>query len=84
VLRARCGIRRSIPRSRRYRSLLDEWFFITHRSVKQPNGPKVEIRGAMLATHIDHAIADTMALINVIQREADPSTLGILEAQVRR
>lgn len=63
----------------RYRPLLDEWFLITHGAVKQPKGPKVEIRGAMLATHIDHAIADTMALINVIEKDADPSTLGILD-----
>lgn len=63
----------------RYRPLLDEWFLITHGSVKQPKGPKIEIRGAMLATHIDRALADTMALINLIQKEADPSTLSILD-----
>jgi hypothetical protein len=63
----------------RYRPLLDEWFLVTHGSVTQPKGPKVEIRGAMLATHIDRAITDTMALINVIQKEADPNTLTILD-----
>jgi len=64
----------------RYRALLDEWLLITHGSVRQGDGSKVEIRGRVLAQHLDHAIAQTMALINLIQREADPNTLDILDA----
>lgn len=63
----------------RYRPLLDEWFLVAHGSVAQPNGKQLQVRGATLTAHIDHVIADTMALINLVQKEADPSTLDILD-----
>lgn len=63
----------------RYRPLLDEWFLITHGTVKQSNGSVVQLRGPALAARIDHAIAETMALINIIEKEADPKTMGILD-----
>jgi hypothetical protein len=63
----------------RYRPLLDEWFLIAHGSVKQGDGSRVEIRGPMLATHIDRAVAETMALVNLVQKEGDPNTLAIVD-----
>lgn len=63
----------------RYRPLLDKWFLITHGSVKHADDSSVQIRGPALGTAIDSAVGETMALINLLQKEADPSTLGILD-----
>jgi hypothetical protein len=62
----------------RYRLLLNEWFLITHgySSQNKPGKPSVTIRGAMLRTHIDGAVADTMPFINELLKEGDPNSTG--------
>jgi hypothetical protein len=61
-----------------YRLLLNEWFYITHgySSQNRPGKPSVTIRGAMLRTHIDGAVADTMPFINELIKEGDPDSTG--------
>ena len=51
----------------RYQPLLHEWFQITHGDVSLgPQGPVVSTHGAMLQSHIAHAMAQTTPLINVL------------------
>jgi hypothetical protein len=61
-----------------YLPLLEEWYFIKHGASvhNQPGKPIITIRGAMLSTHIDGAVADTMPFINELLKEGEPESTG--------
>ncbi|HEY6303070.1 MAG TPA: hypothetical protein VIX14_08385 [Terriglobales bacterium] len=61
-----------------YRPLLEEWYFITHGASvhNRPGKPTLTIRGAMLSTHIDGAVADTMPFINELLKDGEPESTG--------
>ena len=61
-----------------HRPLLNEWFLITHgySSQNRPGKPSITISGAMLRTHIDGAVRDTMPFINELLKEGEPESTG--------
>lgn len=61
-----------------YLPLLEEWYLITHGASvhNKPGQPTITIRGTMLSTHIDGAVADTMPFINELLREGEPESTG--------
>ena len=61
-----------------YRPLLEEWYLITHGASvhNRPGKPTGTISGAMLSTHIDGAVADTMPFINELLKDGEPESTG--------
>jgi hypothetical protein len=62
--------------SPRFHPLLDEWFQVTHGKVKRPDGSAVVTRGRVLKQRIDHAVAATMPLLNILTKEGNPEEVA--------
>jgi len=70
-----------------HKPLLEEWYLITHGASvhNKPGRPSVTIRGPMLKTHIDMAVAQTMPFINELLKDGEPESTGaFLEESIFR